>query len=253
MQLIHAEFIEHLLASPLKQKGTLYVGCNLNQFLPFEKAEQYANKIKSGVDDRAQKGSKDSILGRLVEEIVVYLLAKSFEDNKLEYIVTNRKDEYGSIRDIFQKLKLVHSLSSLEKKFDADIAVFNPKRNDHIYILSVKGTTRERIGQFLSHLFMMDSRVMNAKYSHDRYVIEFERAGIKLKYGFVTMDWAKTKDFARYNHNHQQRRSVKEMEVQLINDDQKLGGGIFVLNNLDNFEGVGNFGSLVGKITDFLR
>ncbi len=147
----------------------------------------------------------------------------------------------------------MHNHLSLEKKFDADIMILNPKREDRFYVLSVKGTTRERIGQFLSHLFMMDNEAIIAKYGKDRYTILFERDNVKLKYGFVTMDWAVNKDFVMQNKSNAHRKSVKEMEVQLVNDDHKIGGGLFVLNNLSNFNGVGNFGSLVGRITDFLK
>ncbi|HRT67490.1 MAG TPA: hypothetical protein P5216_01990 [Bacteroidota bacterium] len=38
-----------------------------------------------------------------------------------------------------------------------------------------------------------------------------------------------------------------------IENDVKLGGGIYVLNNYDNMDGIGNFGSLVGKICDYLK
>jgi uncharacterized protein related to proFAR isomerase len=41
--------------------------------------------------------------------------------------------------------------------------------------------------------------------------------------------------------------------VQLVLDDVKLGGGIYVLNNLENIDGVGNFASLVGRICDYLK
>jgi hypothetical protein len=39
----------------------------------------------------------------------------------------------------------------------------------------------------------------------------------------------------------------------LVLDDKKLGGGIYVLNNNENFDGIGNFTVLVGTICDYLK
>ncbi|MBK8471265.1 MAG: hypothetical protein IPL33_03120 [Sphingobacteriales bacterium] len=47
------------------------------------------------------------------------------------------------------------------------------------------------------------------------------------------------------------RETLKGTEVQLILDDVKLGGGIYVLNNLENIDGIGNFDSLLGRICDY--
>ena len=99
----------------------------------------------------------------------------------------------------------------------------------------------------------MDQDVLNAKYGRNKYEVIFEKENIKLKYAFVTLDWAANTDFHKYTKTGLERNSVKETEVQLILDDKKLGGGIYVLNNNENFDGIGNFATLAGSICDYLK
>jgi hypothetical protein len=63
----------------------------------------------------------------------------------------------------------------------------------------------------------------------------------------------RTKRFCKIHQKWQVKDTLKSTEVQLILDDVKLGGGIYVLNNLENIDGVGNFASLVGRICDYLK
>lgn len=95
--------------------------------------------------------------------------------------------------------------------------------------------------------------MLNAKYGEDRYEVIFTKKRISLKYAFVTFDLAINKDFIKYSKIGKVRKGVKSTEVQLILDDIKLSGGIYVLNNFENIDGIGNFGSLVGKICDYLK
>ncbi|HOV91733.1 MAG TPA: hypothetical protein PLC04_01470 [Candidatus Kapabacteria bacterium] len=259
----HLNFIESKLKASIENDGILKVGVNLNNYLSFEDANIYAkeyvkNFTKRITNDKArqEKSSKDSVLGKLVEEIIVYLLINYFSQNGCNYLVTNNKNESELVKNLVKSLRIERKNSSHQKNFDSDIIIYNQKKIENekkIFILSAKGTTRERIGQFLSHLFLMDQDVLNAKYGKDRYEVVFAKEKIKLKYAFVTFDWARDKDFLKHSRTGKVREGVKTTEIQLILDDVKMGGGIYVLNNYDNMDGIGNFGSLVGKICDYLK
>lgn len=263
MSLTHIEFIENLLKEPIQKHGILKVANNLNDYLTFEQANQYAfeyaKKFERKISKdqaRQEKSSKDSVLGKLTEETIIYLLSEYFNANQLNYVVTNNKTENEIVKEITNLLKIKRLISNHQKHFDCDILIYPPDKlqeQKRIFILSVKGTTRERIGQFLSHLFLMDQDVLNAKYGEDIYEVVFTKEGVRLKYAFVTLDWAENKDFTKYNKSGKERKTLKNTEVKLILDDHKIGGGIYVLNNLENIDGVGNFGSLVGRISDFLK
>lgn len=193
------------------------------------------------------------MLGRLVEEIIIYLLTVYFEKNNLDYLVSNDKQQ-----QIVKTLRLEKKNSNnLVKYFDADVLIYKKSISQHslrkVFCLSVKGTTRERIGQFLSHLFLMDQDVLDAKYGKDRYEVIFHKENVRVKYAFVTLDWAQNKDFIKHTSRGKERTTMKKTEVRLILDDHKLGGGIYVLNNYENIDGTGNFAGLCGRIVDFLK
>ncbi len=259
----HIDFIEQHLKEPIKKQGILKVGINLNDYLSFNDAniyaENYAKKFtRKYTNDKARqsKSSKDSVLGKLVEEIIIYLLNNYFKKNKFNYLVTNNKTENEIIKMITETLKIQKRNTIIQKKFDTDIIILDKNKFEStrkIFILSVKGTTRERIGQFLSHLFLMDQDVLNAKYGKNKYEVVFVKENINLKYAFVTLDWAAQKDFIKYSKKGKVRDTVKNAEVHLILDDVKIGGGIYVLNNEENIDGIGNFASLVGSICDYLK
>lgn len=262
-RLIHLEYIEAKLKEEIDKKGILQVGLNLNEYITFEDANTYAlSRFKEQIHNktkdfaRQEKSSKDSTLGRLVEETIVFLLKKYFDINKFNYYVTNNKKENDIIEYIVNSLVLEKKNQNISKKFDSDILIYNIDNFNYekkVFIISAKGTTRERIGQFLSHLFLMDQDVLNAKYGKNRYEVIFTKENIKVKYAFVTFDWAKNKDFIEKKSSSTQKINTKKAEVQLILDDVKYGGGIYVLNNLKNIDGIGNFAGLVGKICDFLK
>jgi len=44
---------------------------------------------------------------------------------------------------------------------------------------------------------------------------------------------------------------VKELEVYLIDDDNYISGGVYVLNNLPKLNKVGNFSELLARIKKF--
>lgn len=259
----HTEFIEKSLKKAIEEVGVLKVGINLNDYFSFEKANEYGefytkSFTRRDLKDtaRQEKSSKDSVLGKLVEEVIIYLLNEYFKQNNFNYLITNNKRENEIVKKLVDSLRIKRNLTGHEKHFDSDILIYNQdtfKKTQRVFILSAKGTTRERIGQFLSHLFLMDRDVLNAKYGKDKYEVIFTEENISLKYAFVTLDWSEQKDFAKYTKNGRLRSTLKSTEVQLILDDIKLGGGIYVLNNLENIDGVGNFASLVGRICDYLK
>ncbi|MEN6511244.1 MAG: hypothetical protein ABFD00_05360 [Chloroherpetonaceae bacterium] len=255
----HNEYIALKLSEAIKQNGIIKVGINLNDYFNFPDAENYAKQYSQPSTEqtaRQQKSSADSVLGKLVEEVIIYLLSSYFQTNKFDYIVVNDKNANETVKYIVNSLKIERRNSHHIKYFDSDILIYNNSNFEdtkRVFILSAKGTTRERIGQFLSHLFLMDQDVLNAKYGKNKYEVIFTKENIKLKYGFVTLDWAVNKDFSKRNDSGTIRKTVKNTEVQLILDDVKLGGGIYVLNNMENLDGIGNFASLVGKICDYLR
>ena len=144
------------------------MGNNLNEYFYFQKVEEYANNLKKKGDDRVQKSSKDPIVGRVVEELIIYLLDNYFSHNGIDYSISN-----GNIdKDIISTFKIVNEKMKYEKIFDIDLVVYNKKRSNKFYLLSCKGTVRERIGQYISNLFLMDDRLIKTKYN-DRYYLDY--------------------------------------------------------------------------------
>lgn len=206
--------------------------------------------MKKQGTDRIQKSSKDPIMGRLVEELIIYLLYEYFDHNKLRYEILNSNTD----KKIIDTFKIVHGKMKHEKIFDMDIIIFNQDKKDlnQYYLLSCKGSVRERIGQYIANLFLMDDRLIKTKYN-DRYYLDFHTKGKIIKYGLVSLDWAKNKDFIKKSKTGKTRETVKQTEVYLINDDIYIGGGVTVFNNLENLDHVLNFGELVGRISNFLN
>ena len=155
-------------------------------------AERYAKDLASRSDNyRVVKSSVDTHMGKISEEVLVYLLERYFEHNNSPYLIEI------SNQDIKSKLKIVNEKLGNEKEFDVDISIRHKDNAKNYFLISCKGTARERIGQFLSNLFLMDDRLIKTKY-HDRYYLEFSKEGIQIMYGFVCYDWAASKDFAKY-------------------------------------------------------
>ena len=250
MEYKHLEFIQECLRLNGKTaEEIISIGNNLNDYLPFSDAEAYVNQKKKKGDDRVQKSSKDVILGLLVEETVVFLLDQYFSASGNNYLVTRNvsKGEYSQLFDTFK----LSSKDLREKKFDVDILIKKQTGDQKVYLLSVKGTARERIGQFFSNLFFLDDRVVKLKYDNV-YYLEHKREGWRIKYGFVCLDWSKSPDFTKYTKKGNRRNTLKETEVDLINTDSYISGGITILNNNENFDGILNFEGIVKKIVAFL-
>ncbi|OIQ04605.1 MAG: hypothetical protein AUK59_07255 [Candidatus Altarchaeum sp. CG2_30_32_3053] len=76
---------------------------------------------------------------------------------------------------------------------------------------------------------------------------------MQIKYGFVTFDLAKNRDFDKYLGNGKIRKTMKQTEVMLVVDDVKFSGGLRVLNNYEHIDKVGNFSDLVGCVCSFFK
>lgn len=93
-------------------------------------------------------------------------------------MVTNNKAANETVKKLVHSLRIERNMTGHTKHFDSDILIYNQDtfaQTHKIFILSAKGTTRERIGQFLSHLFLMDEDVLNAKYGIDKYEVIFTK------------------------------------------------------------------------------
>ena len=81
------------LKTAIETTGLLKVGINLNDYFSFEKANEYGatyveNFAKRNLKDtaRQEKSSKYSVLGKLVEEVIIYLLDNYFKQNNCNYL-----------------------------------------------------------------------------------------------------------------------------------------------------------------------
>lgn len=72
----HIDYIKQKLYKPITKHGLVKVGINLNDFFNFTDAENYAKKYSVTHKEqtaRQQKSSADSVLGKLVKEVIIYL------------------------------------------------------------------------------------------------------------------------------------------------------------------------------------
>jgi len=255
VKLIHKKFIESRLKKVINQKGVIYIGNNLNKYISLEDA---TNNWKSNKQKNERtKASKDAELGRLVQEIIIYLLEYYFKLIKAPLLIIGKEDykKHKNIKELVSSLGIKRKNVDVVKLFDSDIIIINKEnyvQSKNAFVLSCKGTTRERIGQFFSHLFLMDKEAMNVKYG-DKYEIMFIDKGIKIKYALVTLDWAKNRDFDKLTPKGELRKTLKELEGFLIEDDKIFGGGLYVLNNYEHLSSVKSFEDLVKVITSFLN
>lgn len=241
-----ADFIRERIAPNVRKHGALYVGNNLNNYLNFPVADAYAEVLKKQGDARTQKSSKDPIVGRLVEDVIIYLLREFFAETRAPISVVA-----GSAFEHTEMFRIVDRRRGNEKGFDVDVLAYNPESSQKFFLLSCKGSARERIGQYISHLLLMDERVIKVKYGN-KYFLDFIEQKVAIKYGFVCMDWPKAPDFRLRNPSGTLRKTLKQTEVFLINDDEHVAGGLTVLNNAENLHGILNFGELAAKIAKFL-
>jgi hypothetical protein len=241
----------------LKKHSPDFIGNNLNKFISSQAIDKLIKQLsKEIIDPRKIRARMDSVRGALFEIILEYLLNEYFKNHKdYNHIKAVRKSfrkrfNNENLNTLLEKLRITRiGKEQLKKEPDIDVIVFLERIKDRLFIISIKGTARERIGQFLSNLFIFDKRVIKLKYG-DKYLFNPP----KFKVAFVCLDLAKNKDFSHENEEKIEKKkntSVKQLEVYLINDDNYVGGGVYVLNNLPKLEKVGNFSELIGNIVKF--
>jgi hypothetical protein len=251
-EIIYKFFLEYF--KDLEKEYTIeYIGNNLNEFLTTEKIDEIIQNYIYIKNTRRKKASMDVIRGRLFEKIVEFLLNEYFKkDLSYHHIkATTITNLPIKIRELIDKIQLHRRGTLLTKKPDIDVVVYSEKYNDRVIMLSVKGTARERIGQFLSDIFIFDENVIKEKYKGKYY---FKNNLPQYQMIFVCFDMAKQKDFSFENETRAKEKmmsSTKQMEVYLIDDDLNIGGGVYVINNLYKLHKVGNFSQLVAKLKSF--
>lgn len=247
----YKEFIESKLAGPFAERGVPSVMNNLNNYITLDILNDYISSTTShNSQSVGDVSGADSIRGKICEEIIIYALLRQLEQDGRNDIFIETKSE--TIADYFS-VKSAHNVN-LKKKFDVDVLLRN-ENNTKFYALSVKGTTRERIGQSQLVLFMLDKKLMDLKYNAQDtlFTSKIWTQGVKVKYGMVVYDYAKSKDYAkRYDkHGNPRTNLTREFDVEMFFQDKTLGGGFTILNNLENFDNTIKFSELYGKIISF--
>lgn len=237
----------------LKKNSPEYIGNNLNNFLNSNMIDEELKKFISTKDPRKIRASLDQRRGKLFEKITEFLLNESFKiDKNYKHIkVCSLNNCPSYVKQLVDRIKLHRKYLEAYKTPDIDLIVYSEKYCDRIVLLSVKGTSRERIGQYLSNIFIFDEKVMREKYGDLYY---FGDKLPKFKISFVCFDMAKQKDFSFETETKAQKARVtsqKQIEVYLIDDDPNIGYGVFVFNNLPKLHKVGNFSSLLAKLKEF--
>ena len=247
------ERILDLIRNKINQSGAEWVGNNFNKIIDSDEIDTIISESIDSIENaRIRRAKLDIFRGKIFEEILQELINSHFSNcrgyNHIKCAKTLKEIENNEIKKLVKKIVIKRLNTNAKKSIDRDLIVYSRNLNDRVFLISVKGTARERIGQFLSHLFIFDDRVLNVKYGN-RYI--YER--LNFKYAFVCFDLAKNKDFSDEDEGRieKKRKGTKQMEVYLINDDYYISGGIYVLNNLHKLNGVGSFSSLLAKIKEF--
>jgi len=242
------EIILDVIKNKIKENGAEWVGNNFNQVI--SSSDELDKILSSSIKEekaRIVRAKLDVQRGKLLEKILKLLLNSHFENCKgYEHIkVASKLSEIQKeqIKEIIKHISIKRIRTEAVKSIDRDLIVYSTLKTDRVFLISVKGTARERIGQFLSHLFIFDDRVLRVKYG---CLYEYKKP--KFKYAFVCFDLAENKDLSGEEINTQ---GTKQLEVYLIDDDNYISGGIYVLNNLPKLNKVGNFSELLARIKKF--
>lgn len=235
--------------------GAEYVGNNFNNFFSSSMIDKEIEKsTKKEKTARQEKSKLDAVRGKLFEDITVKLINSVFEaDKTYNTIKAVKLNENKEIRKKIESIKIYAKGTNPYKTIDADVIVYStePLLNNRFFIISVKGTARERIGQFLSNLFIFDPNVIKIKYGNS---VIFDSGGIDFKIAFLCYDLAKQRDLSSESKEkikEKGQKGVKQAEVYLIDLDPTVSAGIYVPNNLFKLNKVGNFSSLIAKIKEF--
>lgn len=259
----HVNKILKKILTALETEDPVYIGNNLNDFLDSDLIDREFESVEQNQTSRQKRAILDVKRGRLFEDILQLLLKQTFKNNKsYKHIKVSRLNEIDNfkVKEKISQVQLKRINTRSHKKPDIDLVIYSEidKYKNKFIFLSVKGTARERIGQFLSNLFIFDPIVIKSKYIGKSYFFEFEKNELELieyKMAFVCFDIAKHKDFSFEDKNRiiNKQKSQKQMEVYLVDDDPNIGLGVFVLNNLPKLHKVGTFSELVGKIKAFFK
>ena len=227
----------------IKKHGIYNFANNLNKYIDYKWFKETWYK-----DEIPKQGSAESRSGRFVEELVLFLFKIWIKDHKIENWNAYHQTELSE--DEKKIFSIIHRKKKITKYFDVDIFITNDKK-EKWYLLSIKGSVRERIGQFIATLFLLDEKVIKEKYQDQWYLNHVEKQK-DIKYGLINLDWSgEVKDFQKFTKKGKKRNSVKEVEIELINDDTNIGGKVTALNNFTNFEHVINFAGLCAEISKF--
>lgn len=250
---INKAFIQNTFDHLFERHGVNNVMNNLNDHLNLDLMNEYISfrneKIgKKYSSPTQEKSGYDSMRGKLCEEIVIYALERSLHEENREDIMIESKSKTISDNFVIRSAMNVNLL----KKFDVDILLYNGSRTK-FYCLSVKNSTRERIGQSETVLFMLDKEVMRVKYnsSHQLFWSPLWDKNAEIKYGMVIFD-GDGKDYSRLTRKGKEKKDVtREFDVELFFQDRKFGGGFTLLNNHPNFRNTIKYSELFGKILSF--
>jgi hypothetical protein len=255
----YLDFILVKIEELINKYGEEYVGNNFNSFFNTDEIDniiQNKDLFDKNGSPRNIKSKLDVFRGKIFENILKILINSHFEKdtsyNHIKCVSSLNEINKKEIKDIVKSIKIKRKNKDCYKNIDRDIIVYSEKIKDRIFFISVKGTARERIGQFLSHLFIFDEKVLKIKYN-DLYFLDniVDNKKINFKYAFVSFDLAKKGDFSALNSSSLNYKSTKQLEIYLIDDDENVSAGIYVLNNLPKLNKVGNFSSLLAKIKNF--
>jgi len=255
----YLDFILVKIKELINKYGEEYVGNNFNSFFNTDEIDniiQNKDLFNKNGSPRNIKSKLDVFRGKIFENILKILINSHFEKdtsyNHIKCVSSLNEISKKEIKDIVKSIKIRRKNKDCYKNIDRDIIVYSEKIKDRIFFISVKGTARERIGQFLSHLFIFDEKVLKIKYN-DLYFLDniVDNKKINFKYAFVSFDLAKKGDFSALNSSSLNYKSTKQLEIYLIDDDENVSAGIYVLNNLPKLNKVGNFSSLLAKIKNF--
>lgn len=251
------EYIKKIIIDKIiekaKEKGPDWIGNNFNEIINSDEIDKVliSSLGARNISLRSKKSFLDITRGKLLEKILAELLNLSFSQDKsynhIKVAIKRSEIKVKEIKNLIERIKITRVNTEASKTIDCDLYIYSGEKTDRIFLISVKGTARERIGQFLSHLFIFDDRVLKVKYLNNLYLYEKPR----FKYAFVCFDLAKHKDFSSEDRTKLNYKGSKQLEIYLIDDDVYIGGGVYVLNNLPKLNKIGNFSSLVAKIKQF--
>jgi prophage tail gpP-like protein len=143
------DFIITELGKLFKDKTVNNVMNCLNEYLNMEKMNKFieTKNMQEGKKEyenaTKEKSGMDSIRGKLCEKIVKYAIECSLEEEHRNDIIIESRSKTISENFVMRSAQNLNLL----KKFDVDLLLYNKQLQNKYYCLSIKNSTRERIGQ----------------------------------------------------------------------------------------------------------